>query len=210
MYEFTYIKYSSVILRCNIFVISNLITGTEFSTMSVIRNLIFIAPAFVVATSCMISAVLLRRSGVQVQQEELQRSRNRATVTILLFALLYGVCNIPLAISYIFKTCMWITNDYEWYGDLFQFDTQNYYYNVTQTLLIAANSAANPILYFWRMPALREGTLSSIRRISRLIREFTRPANNVHQVEEECQNRVIQNFNVIPYPQVAATGETEL
>ena len=88
---------------------------------------------------------------------------------------------------------MWITNDYEWYNGLFQFDTQYYYRNITDTLLIAANSAANPILYFWRMPALREGTLSSIRKISRLIRlrEFTKPANNVHQVEEECENRVI-------------------
>ena len=210
MYEFTHIDYDSDTLRCNIHLTINLITGTEFSTMLLIRNVTYIAPAVVVATSCMISAVLLRRSGVQVQQEELQRSRNRATVTILLFALLYGVCNIPLAISYIFKTYMWITNDYEWYGDLFQFDTQNYYFNSVQTLLLAANSAANPILYFWRMPALREGTLSSIRRILRLIREVTKPSNNVRQVEEECENRVIQNFNVIPNPQVAATGETEL
>ena len=165
MYEFTHIDYSSDFLRCNIFVTSNLITGTEFSTLLVIRNLTYIAPAVVVATSCIISAVLLRRSGVQVQQEELQRSRNRATVTILMFALLYGVCNIPLAITYIFKTYMWFTNDYEWYNSLYQFDSQYYYYNAVQTLLLAANSAANPVLYFWRMPRLKEGTLSSIRRI---------------------------------------------
>ena len=94
---------------------------------------------------------------------------------------------------------------------MYQFDTQNYYHNTERNLLIAANSAANPILYFWRMPALKEYTLSCIRKISRLIRlrEVTRPANNVHQVEEECENRVIQNINVIPNPQAAATGDTE-
>ena len=209
MYEFVSIFYIPDNLSCNIFLSDIPTNEAEFLTLFVIRNLTYIAPAFVVATSCMISAVLLKRS-VQVQQEELQRSRNRATVTILLFALLYGVCNLPPIANYIFRTYVWITNDYEWYNGLYQFDTQYYYRNITDTLLIAANSAANPILYFWRMPALREGTLSSIRRVSRLIGEITKPANNVRQVEEEWENRVVQNSNVISNQQAAATGETEL
>ena len=210
LYEYTNIAFFSHLLICGIFLRYDSTKGTEFFILQVIKNLTYIAPAFVVATSCIISAVLLRRSGVQVQQEELQRSRNRATVTILLFALLYGVCNIPLVTHYIFTTYLWITYDDEWYKGLYQFDTQYYYRNATRTLLLAANSAANPVLYFWRMPALREGILASIREILRLIREVTRPANNVHQVEEECENRVAQNINVIPNPQAAATRETEL
>ena len=48
----------------------------------------------------------------------------------------------------------------KWYKDLYTFDTQLYYYNATNTLLIAANSAANPILYLWRMPHLRQGIMT--------------------------------------------------
>ena len=210
MYEFTYIEYVPKFLICVISAYYNATKGTDFFILLVIRSLTYIAPAVVVATSCIISTMLLKRSGVQVQQEELQRSRNRATVTILLFALLYGVCNIPLITDYILQTYMWFINDYKWYTSLYQFDTQYYYSNATQTILLAANSAANPVLYFWRMPRLKEGTLSSIRRISRLIREVTRPANNIRQVGEECENTVVQNISVTQNSLPAPTGETEL
>ena len=68
------------------------------------RNVFYLAPAFVVAVCCVMSGILLTRRNKTVRQRNLQESRNRATVTILLFALLYGVCNIPLVFEYIFKT----------------------------------------------------------------------------------------------------------
>ena len=60
-----------------------------------------------------------------------------------------------------------------------QFDTQYHYGNAIYTVLLAVNSAANPILYFWRMPRLRE----FFKGILRLNRENRRPPNIVNQQE---------------------------
>ena len=121
-----------------------------------VHNVVYIAPAFVVATSCILTAVLLTRRNNVAGQQELQQSRNRATVTILLFALVYGVCNVPLVVHYILFTYAMHTDSMEWFHNLYQFDTQYDYMIAIDTVLIAVNSAANPILYFWRMPGLRE------------------------------------------------------
>ena len=72
--------------------------------MGMWRNVFYLAPAIVVAACCVISGILLTKRNKTVQQRNLRESRYRATVTILLFALLYGVCNIPLVFEYIFKT----------------------------------------------------------------------------------------------------------
>ena len=151
--------FSFVHSRCGM-VPNGALKKSEFLALFVSYNIIYTAPAFVVAISCVISAVeLTRRNRMgNVQQRELQQSRNRATVTILLFALLYGVCNIPLVTMYILHTHAWNTDIENWYREWFSFDTRRYYYNTVDLLLLAANSAANPVLYFWRMPRLREYT----------------------------------------------------
>ena len=209
LFEFAKINYSFDYLRCEFF-FANSKSGIGTFILLNIRILTYVVPVFVVATSCVISAVVLKGTNVQVQQQEVQRSRNQATVTILLFAALYGVCNIPVAINYILITHLWIAKginwDYRLYG--FDFDTELYYNIASQIILLAANSAANPALYYWRMPALREGTLSSIRRKLGLIREFSRPANNVTHVGEDSENNVVQN--VVDSPNPAAIGETRL
>ena len=153
------VTFSFVHSRCGM-VHNGALKKSEFLALFVSYNIIYTAPAFVVAISCVISAVeLTRRNRMgNVQQRELQQSRNRATVTILLFALLYGVCNIPLVTMYILHTHAWNYDIENWYGEWFSFDTRRYYYNSVDLLLLAANSAANPVLYFWRMPRLREYT----------------------------------------------------
>ena len=82
-----------------------------FIVFTVNDNLFYTAPALVVAISCVISVVVLTRRNRNVQQRELQQSRNRATVTILLFALLYGVCNVPLVIDFVVLTSDVIKNN---------------------------------------------------------------------------------------------------
>ena len=162
--EGTKILHSKDIMHCNIDV-----SGTDnvdlLFGIIVERNIVYIAPAFVVATSCVISAVLLTRRNENVQARELQQSRNRATVTILLFALLYGVCNIPLVVDQMLQTYGWFTNNFKWYKNLHKFDKHSYYHDAVWTLLLAVNSAANPIFYFWRMPPLRKYTVTGIRGI---------------------------------------------
>ena len=129
-----------------------------------------------------------------MQQRELQHSRNRATATIILFALLYGLCNVPLVIDAMLFTLSVITNSRKFYTDLYQFDKHYYYWNTITTFLPAANSAANPILYYWRMPALREYIMSGIRKMLGLNREVRRAA--VQQDETQPCNRVVENINI--------------
>ena len=76
--------------------------GTDRSTVTVfmvINIIIRLTPAFIVALSCVISVMELKRTNKALQQRDLQQSRNRATVTILLFSLLYELCNLPHAIQ---------------------------------------------------------------------------------------------------------------
>ena len=163
--------------RCVLFIANN---KDAITTMVVLvsDNLVYTAPAVVVATSCVLSVVLLTgRRNRHVQQRELQKSRNRATVTILLFALVYGVCNIALVVNYILWTYSWGRGLLQWYFSLYRFDKQRYYFNTTHNLLLAVNSAANPILYFWRMPPLREFTKGRLNRARRRMGH----QNNVNQ-----------------------------
>ena len=142
-------------------------------------------PVIVVAISCVISAVLLTRTNHLLQQRELQKTRNRATVTILLFSLVYGVCNVPCVVNIILRTIKTLNGNWEKFN---RFDTQGYYRSIVNMLLIATNSAANPILYFWRMLRLRE----YIRRILRLNRANRIPQNNVNRPKEGPVNNVNQ------------------
>ena len=162
----TEIEFRPWVARCDVYLVRK-VDLSVFLILQISNNLAFTAPTFVVSISCVISVVLLRKRNKTVRQRELKRSRTRATVTILLFALLYGVCNIPLAVDFILRTYSWATNNTNLYRDLYQFDNSHYYRNAVDVLLIVANSAANPLLYFWRMPALREYTLTGIRRMLR-------------------------------------------
>ena len=149
--------------------------------------------------------MLLTRRNQHVQQRELQQSRNRATVTILLFALLYGVCNVPFVVSQILLTHFSVTKNLRKFDILFTFDSLFYYRTATHILLLAVNSAANPILYFWRIPSLREYTLTGIRRILGLNRLIRRTPGNCQAVEQGPVNRAVQNNVTQP---AAGTVET--
>ena len=203
--EGTKILHSEDIMHCNIDV-----SGTDnvdlLFGIIVERNIVYIAPAFVVATSCVISAVLLTRRNENVQPRELQQSRNRATVTILLFALLYGVCNIPLVADQVLLIYFWHANNLSGYWNLYKFDTQSYLQNFQWVLLLAVNSAVNPILYFWRMPTLGEYTQTEIRRILRLNRETRRP-DNVQSLERGPAKRAVKN-TITPYLPATASVQT--
>ena len=167
-------------------------------SLEVGRNLTYIAPALAVAVSCAISVFLLSRSHTG-RQQAVQQTRNRATVTILLFALLYGVCNVPLVVELVMATYSRHTNSMRWYRDVFTFDTQSYYYNAVNTLLVGVNSAANPLLYMWRMSRLRTCVLTGTRKMLRRSSELRTPPNDMlEDNEEESVNRVEQN-NIVPY-----------
>ena len=152
--------YCGVFINKNRSVVTVQIIGT---------TILFIIPVFVVAISCVISLVLLTRRNKNVQQRELPQSRNRATVTILLFALIFEICNIPFAVYFFLLGYSSIADNSNILDHVFKF-----YFRQAVFLLCAANSAANPVLYFSRMPSLKVHTCNSIRRLVRCIREIPR------------------------------------
>jgi hypothetical protein len=173
-----------------------------FITLAISLKLTYIAPALVVGTSSIVSVVLLTRKNENLQNRELQHSRNRATITILLFALLYGVCNLPIVVDYILMAYSLFLDNLEWYSDLYGFESINFYYTIAkQTLLIAVNSAVNPVLYLWRMPPLRH----FIKRMLRMNREIERHQIIVTQREN---GEKIMCHSIPPDPAVAVAMET--
>ena len=181
--------------------------GVIFTVISVLNNIEFTVPVFVVVISCVISGVVLKKRNKNVQQRELQQSRNRATVTILLFALLYFICNIHAVIKLFLLTLCKFTNDWTYYHNYYR--SIRRYSRVTNVLLdLETNSALNPVLYFWRMPALREYTMTGVRRIFRLMIEIRRPATNAPAAADTrfC-NRINENIDVAEGQQPAAAPE---
>ena len=134
-------------------------------------TILFLIPVFVVAISCVISLVLLTRRNKNVQQREISQSRNRATVTILLFALIFESCNIPLTVYFFLLGYSSITGNSNLLDNVFKLD-KTFYFRQAVFLLCAGNSAANPVLYFFRMPSLKVHTCNNIRRLVRCIREI--------------------------------------
>ena len=170
---------------------------TNFSAgFGVFKDILLMMPAFVVLVGCVISGVLLTRKNENFQQQpELRMSRNKATVTILLFALLYGVCNAPILADSILRTYSYSIKTMAWYNDLHQFDRQFYYSNAVNTILLAVNAGANPILYFLRMPSLRQFTFNKIVRIWVQIRGLKKSKNRVIPLTEKTINSFHLNPN---------------
>ena len=167
-----------------VFCIYHVDSNDLFSVLavSVLSIVIRLTPAFVVAVSSVISVVLLKKRNVNVPQKELQQSRNRATVTIILFSLLYELCNLPHAVSIIFIMYNWSFKNRDINSDLFPFDRKYYLFNAMY-YLVPGNSAANPVLYFWRMPSLRKNIIS---RFGTILKINKRPSTkrDVHVMNE--------------------------
>ena len=178
-----------------------------FTVISVLNNIEFTVPVFVVVISCVISGAVLKKRNKNVQQRELQQSRNRATVTILLFALLYFICNIQEVITLFLLTLCKFTKNWTYYYDYKQ-SIRQYSRVFTVLLELETNSALNPVLYFWRMPALREYTMTGMRRILRLMIEIRRPATNAPAAADTrfC-NRINENIDVAEGQQPTAAPE---
>ena len=168
--DIMYVGFSSFLSRCDLKLRDrppDKENESGFVASSVSFNMVYTVPLLVVVVSCVISVVVLTRRNRNVQQRELQQSRNRATVTILLFALLYGICSTPLVVHLLIISYCLITEDWGFYFYMYWFDENKFYVAFISSLLPAVNSAANPILYFWRMKPLREYTTAGIRKILR-------------------------------------------
>ena len=156
--------------RC-VLLFSNLTTKHMILYSDIVRIFTFVVPMFIVIFSGLLSIkITLRRIDKNVMKlgsgrKELQRSRNRATVTILLFTGVYTIFNVPLVVSEILHTIDY-HSDYSF--DFHSFDYNGkymlYFDNFVSMLSVSLNAAINPLLYLWRMP----GCQSYIKRRSLL------------------------------------------
>ena len=90
-------------------------------------------------------------------RSEARRSKREASVTIVLFTLLYVILNIPTLIFWIMMLRDW---DSGYTTSLLDFDHPYYFYsNFVDVLTVALNSLLNPLLYLIRMRELRKASL---------------------------------------------------
>ena len=173
--------YYSPTVRCDMFL--DYISHAAYLLLMVGEILTFVIPAIAVITSCALSVMLLVFSNKEGELVVEQRSKNRATVTILLFALVYGICNAPLTAEIILRNYhLHIIKNYGGFLDLYAFDTHFYFNVATITLLLVANSAANPVLYLWRMHRLRKYALSKYRNVKYVGHTEVRPSHNLAEL----------------------------
>ena len=163
----TMIKYMQDTARCELILHETKMDDENvLIALEICMIITYVLPVFVVIISCVVSVfkiLLNSRTNERRGQRAQRESRQRATVTIILFALLYGICNVPIALKLTMQTYSVHTGGE--YNEFYEFDTwpYRYFHNATWTLLLAVNSAFNPVLYFWRMSALRRHTVSYIR-----------------------------------------------
>ena len=158
--EGTNVRYVQPMARCVLLFGHHDNEGTMLY-LDIVRTITFILPIFVVFVSCAISTrVTLRRISRSIRygsgRGELRKSRNRATVTIMLFAGVWALLNVPLVVSEILHT---IDYHCDYRFDFHSFDYNGvyllYYDNFVSVLSVSVNAALNPLLYLWRMPSCR-------------------------------------------------------
>lgn len=129
----------------------------------VVRIFTFVVPMFFVFVSVLLSIrVTLKRADKNMMKQgsgrrELQKSRNRATITILLFTGVYALFNVPLVVSEILHT---IDYHSDYIFDFHSFDYNShymlYYDNFVSLMSVSLNAAINPALYLWRMNGCKD------------------------------------------------------
>ena len=136
-------------------------------------------PVLPVIASCFISLRVLKNSKrplckwqkVEKRQSQatlhLNKSKDNATMTIVLLTTLYVIFNIPMCMFNIF----WMIDDMKKESDadapgFFDFDNPTYYVNnLVYCLCVPLNSLANPVLYLCRIKRLRTALVGKTLRI---------------------------------------------
>lgn len=113
-----------------------------------------ILPIFV----CCVLSIVKLRSMSQLNSASTKRQQG-ATLTVILFTLIYIIYNIPIFVNYAHFMECWLRDDLSY---LEQFNTPALYWyswNCTFIICIALNSTSNPFLYFCRMSTFKRYVL---------------------------------------------------
>ncbi|KAL5250418.1 hypothetical protein ACHWQZ_G016221 [Mnemiopsis leidyi] len=112
----------------------------------------YAAPVTVVMISCLVCVINLKRGVCANNMPHIMRMKQKATVTIIIFTVVFIILNIPELV----QTVMWfvVVNKYGyWPGppDFLHPFIYFYFKNFTNVLCLGINATANPIVLFWRM-----------------------------------------------------------
>ena len=142
-------KYSSCVCSWR----SSVVLGTNSQAYTAYSQIyLFQAyfPIFPIIISCGITIRLLKRSESMV----LNRSNRSISVTIVLFTILFIICNAPPVLLYLTVVIERHVGTY-----LSSFDYEyGYFYKFSVVLTVCINSALNSVVYFYRMESMRIDT----------------------------------------------------
>ena len=140
----------------------------EFYFFHVVPTIVWYwLPVLPVIASCFVSLYVLqtskrlqsaaKRSPTSSRCVNINKSKDSATMTIVLLTSLYVVFNLPMCVANIFWT---IEDTSSELNGFFNFDHPAYYFNnLVYCLCVPLNSQANPILYFCRIRRLRDAVI---------------------------------------------------
>ncbi|KAL5259726.1 hypothetical protein ACHWQZ_G009986 [Mnemiopsis leidyi] len=124
-------------------------------------------PLIPIVISCVVSVHHVRNTAHISAHSDTAGSnmKRRATVTVILFTIIYLFFNIPLIANLV----VWIVTVSHyggWPGPVYTTNTFFYLYlwNLTEVLFVGLNAAVNPIIYFMRFPDCQRWTIATSRR----------------------------------------------
>ena len=91
----------------------------------------------------------------------------KATITIIIVTTVYILCNIPVFMNQVLYTIHTIKYGDAWPGPYYSSGFMlNYSWGITGVVCVALNSAANPIIYFFRMKRFRAASVEATAAVS--------------------------------------------
>ena len=136
----------------------------------------FILPLFPILISCGMSIKIIKTVKIQAHVQGLVSRRRGATITIIIFTILYIVFNIPAVMFEIMGTIEIYS-----YGkySFFHWDTDyRYFRNMISAVSVGVNASINPCLYLLRMDSFRASTRYTCKRIISKITLTSISSNN--------------------------------
>ena len=154
------------------------ITYTAFDLYLSLVSLAFpIVPIIVSASISMTMLILSKRTTASTHRSD--KIKNYATVTVLIFTLVYISCNIPVFLCYL-RFAIWKLSD--WKVDIFHGPSvflDRYIWILTYITQVQLNSFLNPCVYLLRMGKFRAYLKELVTGAARAIRRLVGDNQNI-------------------------------
>ena len=151
-------------------------TTWSYKFNSVSRVLTLAAPIVPIFISCVCSYVILKINSLKQRKRGAAGGTN-ATVTILIFTIVYIVFNIPVLVNYLLMSVAGLGQGgckQDCYYKKFKHNKLLIWFswNFTYITCVALNSTLNPVIYYFRMKNVKDFVDESVRKHSRVVRDL--------------------------------------